>query len=132
MSLLDINESCDIGLSPQILKEIFGFDQFESSQCKKDRYIYSKGYVHGCYVEIWYPNTTYYGSLWVYSDTPLTKNMVHVGFMREPTLNWMQREDIIYEDLTFDDFAMLIEAIKHKYWDYLDILHNIKPFTQKK
>lgn len=130
MSLLDINESCDIGLSPQILKDLYGIESHQSQF--KERPIYSKGYIYGSYIEVWYPNTTYYGSLWVHAYTPLTKNMVHVSFMREPTLNWMQREDVVYEDLTLDDLVGLIRAIQHKHWDYLDLLASVKPFTQKK
>ena len=129
MSLLDSN--IDINLSPELLKSIWNIP-INTKVISFDPYkfvSYSSGYHHLSYIEVWYPDSIYKGSLWVYAHTKLTTNMVHVSFLRNPNnTNWMAREDMVFSGLTFDEFGELMNALKEKNWEYLDNLHIYKPF----
>lgn len=130
MSLLDSN--IEIGLSPEILKNVWGLARMSHVLTfdPPSESVYSKGYHHHSYIEVWYPGSIYKGPLWIYARTELTANMVHVSFLRDPNnTNWMTREDMVFSDLTFDEFGELMNALKEKNWDFLDALYIHKPFT---
>lgn len=133
MSLLDSN--IEIKLTPEILKNVWRLDRMTQALTfdPPTESVYSKGYHHNSYIEVWYPGSVYKGSLWKYAGTKLTTNMVYVSFLRDPNeINWMAREDMIFSDLTFDEFGMLMNAIKERNWDFLDLLYMHKPLFQHK
>ena len=127
MSLLDSN--IEIGLSPEILKNVFAIPIHIKVKTfdPPTEVVSSRGYYHKCYVEVWYPGSVYNGSLWVFKGVLLKENMVHISFIRDPReTNWMAREDMVFSGLVFDEFIDMMNALKNKDWEFLDILNSYK------
>ena len=135
MSLLD-TDALDIRLTPNTLNDIYGLSIMSHllSQVSGERQTYSKGYLmtkngNGAFIEVWYPGTQYYGSLWRFAGYPLRQNMVYIQYLDfEAEWDCNTRTEAGFYGLNIEEFDALYKAVKCNDLDYIYRLHDSKPF----
>lgn len=137
MSLLDTND-LDPRLTPELLLNLYGIYKQIYVSHFNDPQIYSKGYVGTKYVnnkyvrvliEVWWPGSTYAGTLWRYNGYKLKRNMVYIQFLDSIDDGWTNRPEYAYYDLTLEEFDFMYKAIKNIDIELLDNLYVHKPYT---
>lgn len=134
MSLLDTND-LEPRLSPRILKKLYEIDEM-SNVFRSGKYqIYSKGYIKTKFVnkhvliEVWYPGSTYAGTLWRYNGITLDKNLVYIQYLDTCHEGWCtNRLEYAYYDLTLDEFDFMYKALENNDIELLDNLYIHKAF----
>lgn len=135
MSLLD-TDTLDIRLTPNTLNSIYGLKIMSHllSQVSGERQTYSKGYLTtkngtSVFIEVWYPGTQYYGTLWRFAGYPLEQNMVYIQYLDFfNNGDWNMRAEAGFYGLNFEEFDALYNAVKCNDLDYIYHLHDSKPF----
>lgn len=134
MSVLDTND-LEPRLSPRLLEELYKVPElpnvFRSGKCQ----IYSKGYIKTKFVnkhvliEVWYPGSTYAGTLWRYNGITLDKNLVYIQYLDTGSEGWCtNRLEYAYYDLTLDEFDFMYKALENNDIELLDNLYIHKAF----
>ena len=136
MSLLDTND-LDPRLTPDLLLNLYGISKQAYISHFNEPQIYSKGYVGTKYVnnkyvrvliEVWWPGSTYAGTLWRYNGYKIKRNMVYIQFL-DPIDDGRERPEYAYDDLTLEEFDFMYKALKNNDVELLDNLYVHKPFT---
>jgi len=134
MSILDTND-LEPRLSPCVLKKLYEIPEM-SNVFRSGKYqIYSKGYIKTKFVnkhvliEVWYPDSTYAGTLWRYNGITLDKNLVYIQYLDTGTEGWCtNRLEYAYYDLTLEEFDFMYNALENNDIELLDNLYIHKAF----
>ena len=134
MSVLDTND-LEPRLSPRVLKKLYEIPEL-SNVFRSGKYqIYSKGYIKTKFVnkhiliEVWYPGSTYAGTLWRYNGITLDKNLVYIQYLDTCSEGWCaNRLEYAYYDLTLDEFDFMYKALENNDMELLDNLYIHKAF----
>lgn len=133
MSLLDTND-LDPRLTPGLLLNLYGISKQAHISHFNEPQIYSKGYTltkshKRVLIEVWWPGSTYAGTLWRYNEYKLERNMVYIQFLDPIDDGWSKRPEYAYDDLTLEEFDFMYKALKNDDTELLDNLYVHKPFT---
>jgi hypothetical protein len=134
MSLLD-TDALDVYLAPNELLKNYGIGIQTNllSQVSGEKQTYSKGYLltnrgTQAFIEVWYPGSKYYGTLWRYAGYPLDQNLVYIQYLDHPNSDWSARSEASFYGLNLEEFDMLYKAVKHEDLDTIYELQDSKPF----
>ena len=134
MSVLDTND-LEPRLSPRLLEELYKIPELPNVFRSGKYQIYSKGYIKTKFVnkhvliEVWYPGSTYAGTLWRYNGITLDKNLVYIQYLDTGCEGWCtNRLEYAYYDLTLDEFDFMYKALENNDIELLDNLYIHKAF----
>lgn len=131
MSLLDTN-NLEPKLSSKLLRDLYGIYENKCiTPYLEQVQTYSKGYIgtitgKSSYIEVWYPNSYYAGSIWVYNGRKLNQNMIHIQVSNPNCDGGLS--SYTYNDLTLEEFDLMYKAIKKEDIEFLNKLHIHKPY----
>lgn len=136
MSILDTN-NLEPGLSPRLLEELYKIPELPNiSRFRPNTFqIYSKGYIttkianKSVLIEVWYPGSTYAGTLWRYNGITLDKNLIYIQYLDTDREGWWtNRLEYAYYDLTLEEFDFMYKALENDDIELLDNLYIHKAF----
>jgi hypothetical protein len=124
MSLLDLNS--EIELTPSVIETVFGIPAYTERHHTK----FNAGWFYEHYIEVWYPGSTYLGSVWEWANTKID-DVVVIIIGVAMTHNHPLKETISLANINFDEFTLILNSLKDNNKNFLNRIYIDKPYKLK-